>query len=114
MRISDWSSDVCSSDLFIVPVPNRGEADASSLGVHGRESPASRSSLSRGSGGRWLRPRCAWSAHALPRELLCSVRQIGTASCRDRACQYESLSVVAVSLNNNILRFITYQKPHPT
>src|SRR3546814_20364674 len=24
MRISDWSSDVCSSDLLIVPVPGQG------------------------------------------------------------------------------------------
>src|SRR5207248_3244041 len=59
---------------FIVPVPNRGEAGASSLGVHGRESPASRSFLSRGSGGGWQRQWRAWSAPALPRELLCSFR----------------------------------------
>jgi len=45
-----------------------------SLGVHGRESPASRSFLSRGSGGGWQRQWCAWSAPALPRELLCSFR----------------------------------------
>jgi hypothetical protein len=32
---------------FTVPVPNRGEAGASSLGVHGRESTASRSGLPR-------------------------------------------------------------------
>src|SRR5438094_7435654 len=48
------------------------EAGASSLGVHGRESPASRSFLSRGSGGGWQRQWCTWSAPALPRELLCS------------------------------------------
>jgi hypothetical protein len=35
----------------IVPLPNRGEAGASSPGVHGPESPASRSFPSRGSGG---------------------------------------------------------------
>src|SRR6266853_6224757 len=57
-----------------VSVPNRGEAGASSLGVHGRESPASRSFLSRGSGVGWQRQWCAWSAPALPRELLCSFR----------------------------------------
>ncbi len=44
------------------------------LGVHDRESPASRSLLSRGSGGGWQRQWCAWSAPALPRELLCSFR----------------------------------------
>ena len=51
-----------------------GEAGASSLGVHGRESPASRSFLSRGSGGGRQRQWCAWSVPALPRELLCSFR----------------------------------------
>src|SRR5206468_8533738 len=59
---------------FIVSVSNRGEAGSSSLGVHGRESPASRSFLSRGSGGGWQRQWCAWSEPALPRELLCSFR----------------------------------------
>src|ERR1019366_3270660 len=39
-----------------------------------RESPASRSLLSRGSGGGWQRQWFAWSAPALPRELLCSFR----------------------------------------
>ena len=55
-------------------VPNRGEAGASSLGVHGRESPASRSFLSRGYGGGWQRQWCAWSVPGIPRELLCSFR----------------------------------------
>src|SRR5207302_7882264 len=57
-----------------VSVPNREEAGASSLGVHGRESPASRSFLSRGSGGGWQRQWCARSMPGLPRELLCSFR----------------------------------------
>src|SRR3546814_14419999 len=30
MRISDWSSDVCSSDLFPPPSPRRGSAAAAS------------------------------------------------------------------------------------
>ena len=46
---------------FIVPVQNRGEASAPSPGVHGRESPASRSFLSRGDGGGWQRQRCTWA-----------------------------------------------------
>ena len=59
---------------FVVPVPDQGEAGASSLGVHGRESPAGRSFLSRGSAGGWQGQRGAWSAPAISRELLCSFR----------------------------------------
>ena len=55
-------------------LPNRGEAGASSPGVHGRESPASRSFLSRGDGGGWQRQWRAWSVPGIPRELLCSFR----------------------------------------
>jgi hypothetical protein len=47
---------------------------ASSPGVQGRESPASRSFLSRGSGGGWQSQWCAWSAPTIQRELLCSFR----------------------------------------
>src|SRR3546814_15846627 len=61
-RISDWSSDVCSSDL------DRIAADIG-LPRHSR-------------------------AHALS---LRSVK-IGRVSCRERVCQYVSISVVAVSL----------------
>lgn len=52
---------------------NRREAGASSLGIHGQDSPASRSLLSRIPGGGWQRQRGAWSATALPRKLLCSL-----------------------------------------
>ena len=41
-------------------LPDRGEAGASSPGVHGGESPAGRSLLSRGSGGGWQGQWCAW------------------------------------------------------
>src|SRR3546814_1923664 len=61
MRISDWSSDVCSSDLD-APAPGRRLADRAEPGQ-----PAARP-------GRYgiLRPR----------------QQIGRASCRERVCQY--------------------------
>src|SRR3546814_13551653 len=94
MRISDWSSDVCSSDL-IYPIGYL------SGGVSG------------GNGGAALvnpRPELlgvdlvgdrtffffalGWLAIVLA--LL--IRQIGRASCRERVCQYVSISVVAVSL----------------
>src|SRR3546814_11356255 len=107
MRISDWSSDVCSSDLS--RQCDRG---------HGRTEPDRRRSAGRGiavpaarqlAGGhhrgarhsllvlddgdgdeRVSRPRQSdepWFAG-----------QIGRASCRESVCQYVSISVVAVSL----------------
>src|SRR3546814_11132013 len=73
MRISDWSSDVCSSDL---PAGQFGDAfhlvgDGAELFVEG-------------------------DAFQLLRV------EIGRASCRERVCQYVSISVVAVSLKNKI------------
>src|SRR3546814_3161870 len=67
MRISDWSSDVCSSDLLGRGVP----AGAGSVGAGprpGRAARAVRSRRARGSG----RPG----------------PEIGRASCRERVCQY--------------------------
>src|SRR3546814_12078386 len=87
MRISDWSSDVCSSDL--------GDL----FGDTGKR--------------RFVRPAGADEAqdriqHALAdRDAAhCPLRfqqvgrgqEIGRASCRERVCQYVSISVVAVSL----------------
>src|SRR3546814_10486151 len=85
MRISDWSSDVCSSDLAM---------DIST--TTNAPLPTARRSM-----GRTLR---AYVALTKPRvlELLqvttVPVMTIGRASCRERVCQYVSISVVAVSL----------------
>src|SRR3546814_7869791 len=88
MRISDWSSDVCSSDLRIhrharstpsmrapmVPT-GIGPAICSWISDHGREDPPS----------------------AIPAETgKRPPREIGRASCRERVCQYGEISVVAV------------------
>src|SRR3546814_16807985 len=76
MRISDWSSDVCSSDLL------------------GRFSLA-------GTLGMSIFVTSFSYRQGLPREadLVFDVRfQIGRASCRESVCQYVSISVVAVSL----------------
>src|SRR3546814_4037332 len=82
MRISDWSSDVCSSDLLC-----RGRAG----GRLGRDS---------GAGHRRGRPAepaavprlCAAvlqsSAPCRLHETAPLVREIGRASCRERVCQY--------------------------
>src|SRR3546814_16957348 len=83
MRISDWSSDVCSSDLDI------GE----------------------GAGARRLVGRQRRAVfHAQAPEI--GAQQLGRASCRERVCQYVSISVVAVSVKKNITHSQTYDVTH--
>src|SRR3546814_2066278 len=62
MRISDWSSDVCSSDLRCPPWSARGCRE---LG----------------------KPRSRPASAGRPQTGLC-LHQIGRASCRERVCQY--------------------------
>src|SRR3546814_14825017 len=107
MRISDWSSDVCSSDLSVPPQACLGEGDRRPQAVGGGASASSvkplhqlrwspsPSKLGEDRVGRNHR----WAAHR-------SV-QIGRASCRERGCQYVQISVVAVSST-------TKQKPRKT
>src|SRR3546814_19777926 len=91
MRISDWSSDVCSSDL-IDRAMLRGK-----LRHHGENSGAD----ARQFGG------CVDAVFPMngPNKARCSSLraqrsnpEIGRASCRERVCKYVSISVVAVSL----------------
>src|SRR3546814_1359395 len=107
MRISDWSSDVCSSDLFAAPLI-AGEIIGNSMGIGfasmidpqtGRSSAALSNFLSTmltllflSVNGHLILvdmlvksydampPGAAWMA---PERL-----QIGRASCRERVCQY--------------------------
>src|SRR3546814_13970856 len=100
MRISDWSSDVCSSDLltrrpqFLAVADARRKAVLPGLILQIRahderqqpreDEPAVRVGFtaSRKIGNAVARNRA----------------QIGRASCRERVCQYVYISVVAVSL----------------
>src|SRR3546814_7268815 len=79
MRISDWSSDVCSSDLGRRRL--RAGRDGHRPGLRGTE--AARAQRLEG---RRHRPVGAERG------------QIGRASCRESVCQYVSISVVAGSL----------------
>src|SRR3546814_3471276 len=76
MRISDWSSDVCSSDLGLKEVfPSRrpdGSDDKSFPSGHTSTSFAAAATLHN---------RYGWEA-GLP------AYEIGRASCRERVCQY--------------------------
>src|SRR3546814_14513733 len=102
MRISDWSSDVCSSDL--------GESKASfTQGVRfltqltmlrfGRMSAFALV----GGAGAIANLAIMWALIALGMEYVWAAiiasEELGRASCRERVCQYVSISVVAVSLN---------------
>src|SRR3546814_10683274 len=80
MRISGWSSDVCSSDLAALPRRRR----------HRR--PAGDPHLPEPSNSP---PPAATPLAARPPR---TSTELGSASCRDRVCQYVSISVVAVSL----------------
>src|SRR3546814_2469185 len=70
MRISDWSSDVCSSDL-------RSALVAGASGLVGRQVVA-----------RLLRDPAYAQVCVLTRRPLDIKDQIGRASCRERVCQY--------------------------
>src|SRR3546814_18887561 len=102
MRISDWSSDVCSSDLRL------GAA------LQDRDTTALLRRWRRGVRGllrNFLRGERQHRSNRLQEsdpvdQRRCRSRQprkrqrdeIGRASCRERGCQYVSISVVAVSL----------------
>src|SRR3546814_18926637 len=108
MRISDWSSDVCSSDL--VPVIDGYENMRRIHGVNGW-----RQLLKLIADDRALRYEKPGEQLYLPHATIDYVNdipcwpvpeapivfKIGRASCRERVCQYVSISVVAVSLKKN-------------
>src|SRR3546814_11614206 len=95
MRISDWSPDVCSSDL-----EHLIEAGLTRFACF---------SLPEAQTNRWARERESAYCRLLQRDGLpvniyrgletsAPLWEIGRASCRERVCQYVSISVVAVSL----------------
>src|SRR3546814_1004699 len=102
MRISDWSSDVCSSDL---PPGPAGLAhvreflqSVGGAGARHRAGDWLAESADRDTSGR---SECGASARSRrDRETTIAVK-IGSASCRDRVCQYVLISVFAVSLKKH-------------
>src|SRR3546814_16083160 len=94
MRISDWSSDVCSSDL--PAARRRADRDRLHLGHrrgHVGDRRERRDALDRVVA-RDDRGQPEIGIGGDGRDML----EIGRASCRERVCQYVSISVVAVSL----------------
>src|SRR3546814_14407170 len=92
MRISDWSSDVCSSDLDDGAEKNEEIGDRISeealFGLH-------RITLARAARADLDRQQ---HEHGRQDRRGPAIEQIGRASCRERVCQYVSISVVAVFL----------------
>src|SRR3546814_12921286 len=103
MRISDWSSDVCSSDLDMIAgagigVPAPAEVAAvEDIDIVDRK--GERAAVLR------LGHRQGESAVAEEGRLAPGPRQpipaLGRASCRERGCQYVSTSGGAVTLQKN-------------
>src|SRR3546814_10024692 len=92
MRISDWSSDVCSSDLRInsltggladqVPRHKNIRSHAICLNLHG----AAQIAAIHGVVCYAVTNQIAVKSEV--GDLMCNAEQIGRASCRDRVCQY--------------------------
>src|SRR3546814_13384657 len=107
MRISDWSSDVCSSDLLRLSHFRRrkrcgvGSQCNPPCPAHARRTDTADTAQS--GSDQAVRP-CYPECHRLDGRCsagrLCRLcpTEIGRASCRERVCQYGEISVVAVSL----------------
>src|SRR3546814_11305424 len=99
MRISDWSSDVCSSDLLEQPRtchPITGCGDALGEGRIIFMTPRyacsnAQAAVSNKQEKNWRSRKFCYAAIVRSRE---HNRQIGRATCRDRVCQYVKISVV--------------------
>src|SRR3546814_2333858 len=92
MRISDWSSDVCSSDLVVAAIDHALSSAAAHLRHIVEQAPAGRGleALVRSylSIGHRDRAELGCAASALAPEIARESLQIGRASCRERVCQY--------------------------
>src|SRR3546814_17781628 len=104
MRISDWSSDVCSSDLrtadgdqLVIGVLRQAEIlrGLCALGVH-VVGVLTEDGIH--AADRLLKVRRGADDVADEHDDAVDGDQIGRASCRERVCQYVDITVVAVSL----------------
>src|SRR3546814_7451318 len=96
MRISDWSSDVCSSDLGISDDTDLTQQwpGLALMGVDPDKINASLHALSEAAYRNGM--------HTDGLATITTDEPIGRASGRERVCQYVTISVVAVSLKKNI------------
>src|SRR3546814_17790276 len=92
MRISDWSSDVCSSDLSL----KLKLASGREIAVVQIAGLVARRILCEDREGQQLKAGERFGLIRFGSRV--DVYQIGRAACRERVCQEVSISVVAVSL----------------
>src|SRR3546814_19414186 len=100
MRISDWSSDVCSSDLYLQRLPiDVLKIDRSFVTemLKGRDSVAIIRAVLSLADALGLKTTAEGVETEELAEALTELGQIGRASCRERGCQYVYISVVALS-----------------
>src|SRR3546814_16538136 len=93
MRISDWSSDVCSSDLLDAPARTRHRRFFS-VATRSRDSLRLRRFFHRLQALKML-------VDGLAIRLVVVALSIGRASCRERVCQYVSIFGVSLSLKKH-------------
>src|SRR3546814_3909975 len=90
MRISDWSSDVCSTDLH---------GDRARV-AHGKAFAGDAAEIAL-AGDRAIEHGVADDDRLRRHDARLRRREIGRASCRERVCQYTEPPVVPVSLKKN-------------
>src|SRR3546814_1970824 len=92
MRISDWSSDVCSSDLRRMTMRLSRISDSRAMiagAVLGVSFAIAIQAQAAGSGMPWEEPlQQVLESVQGPVAKIVAVIQIGRASCRERVCQY--------------------------
>src|SRR3546814_16754686 len=115
MRISDWSSDVCSSDLWrsagrtfpVIVVSARGDWTEKVEGIEAGADDYLAKPFQMGELVARVRGLVRRGAGKLSPVIeigrLSLATEIGRASCRERVCQYVWISVVAVSLKKKTI-----------
>src|SRR3546814_19034010 len=92
MRISDWSSDVCSSDLLAVRPWLLRDPGQRVIAIGPRMAEDLVIALAEVAAALILHDECVAAEHRLDR-MARGPAEIGRASCRERVCQYGSISV---------------------
>src|SRR3546814_18593146 len=97
MRISDWSLDVCSSDLRARHLPHPPDRRRAAGAARHRYAGDATGGADR------PRPRRTDADQQRDAARRAGADEIGRASCRERVCQYVSISVVDGTVNKKTI-----------